>query len=323
MKIVFMGTPDFAVPTLRRLCESGLAPVAVYAQPPRRQGRGLKVCQPPVARVAEELGLTLRQPEVLQTQPERAYLEGLECDAIVTAAYGKIFRRRLLELPRLGCINVHPSLLPRYRGLSPINTAILRGEATTGVTVYRMARGVDAGPVLMQETADIRADDTCGSLSARLAVQGADLVCRTLRALEAGSLTPHEQDHDLASHAPRLRRSDGRLDWRRPALQIERMVRAFDPWPGTFSFYGDCRVKILRVRAVDDVHHAAPPGTLLQVGGDTPPLVAALPGSVALLRVQRENCKAQEASAFCCGQRAKPGARLRGHPTPAGDGPDA
>ena len=318
MKIVFMGTPEFAVPTLRQLCEIGSAPVAVYAQPARRKGRGLLVSQPPVAEVAEELGLPVRQPRVLQRPGERAFLKKLAPDLIITAAYGKIFRRRLLELPRLGCINLHPSLLPAYRGLSPINTAILRGDALTGVTVYRMTPGVDSGPILMQRTAPIERSDTCGTLSPRLAQLGAELVCEVVRALDAGQLAGQPQDENLASFAPRLEREDGRLDWRRPATQIEQIVRAYDPWPGTFTFLGARRVKILAVTALDNAPRPEPPGMLLSVGGKEPPIVAALPGAVALTRVQPENCKPQDGVAFCCGQRVSPGCRLT--PWPAANG---
>lgn len=318
MKIVFMGTPEFAAPALRQLCEQGLAPEVVYAQPARPKGRGLQLAQPPVALAAEELGLPLRQPRVLQCRQERAFLEGLAPDLIITAAYGKIFRPRLLALPRWGCINLHPSLLPAYRGLSPINMAILRGDPVTGVTVYRMTPGVDAGPILRQRTVAIEPGDTCGTLSPRLAREGGALICEVVRALAEDGLAERPQDEALASFAPRLEREDGRLDWRRPATHIEQIVRAYDPWPGTFTFLGPRRVKILAVRALDEAPSPAPPGTLLKVGGKGDPIVATLPGTVALTRVQPENCKPQDGIAFCCGQRAAVGCRLT--PWPSEDG---
>lgn len=320
MKIVFMGTPDFAAAVLRRLCEVGLEPAVVYAQPPRRQGRGLRVTQPPVARAAAELNLPLRQPEVLQRRAEMAFLEDLAADLIVTAAYGKIFRSRLLALPRLGCINLHPSLLPRYRGLSPIPWAILRGDPITGVTVYRMTRQVDAGPILLQQAVKVRPDDTGHSLGTRLAASGADLICEAIRGLRAGRLQDLRQDAELASFAPRLERCHGRLDWRLPAAQIERTVRAFDPWPGTFCYMNQSRVKILAVEAIDETSRRVAPGTILNPGGKRPPVVATLPGAVALLRVQCENSRSQDGTAFCCGQRVRPGARLRAWPSCPGGG---
>ncbi len=309
-----MGTPAFAVPTLRRLVQEGLRPAVVYAQPPRQAGRGLRRVQPPVAQTAQELGLELRQPEVLQGRREMAWLEALAPDLIITAAYGKIFRRRLLAMPRLGCINLHPSLLPRYRGLTPVAWSILRGDALTGVTIYRMDAGVDSGPILLQRAEPIEPDDTCGTLTARLAERGAVAVCEVVRDLRAGDLTPVSQDETQASHAPRLNREDGRLDWRLPATQVERLVRAFDPWPGTFCFLGCARVKVLSVRALDETPRDVAPGTLLRVGGKQPPIVAALPGAVELVRVQRENCKPQDGDAFCCGQRLQPGCRLKPWP---------
>jgi methionyl-tRNA formyltransferase len=319
VKIVFMGTPQFAVPVLRRLHAEKFRVAAVYTQPARKQGRGLRLVQPPAAQAAEELGLPLRQPKILQRRAEHAVLEKLAPDVIVTAAYGKIFRRRLLDLPRFGCINLHPSLLPRYRGLTPIPWAILRGEAVTGVTVYRMDEAVDAGPILGQRAVAIRPDDTGGSLGQRLAEHGVELVCSVLRGLQAGGLKAWPQDPELASYAPRLGRDDGRLDWRLPATQIARQVRALQPWPGTFSYWRGLRVKILEVAVVDETLRRVPPGTLLSRGGKQPPVVAALPGAVALRRVQCENARPQDGIAFCCGRRVTRGDRLRGHPVQPGE----
>jgi methionyl-tRNA formyltransferase len=319
MRIVFMGTPQFAVPTLMRLCDAGLAPVAVYTQPPRPVGRGLQLTQPPVAAQALAAGLALRQPEVLQSRAELEHLRALAPDVILTVAYGKIFRPRLLELPRCGCLNLHPSLLPRYRGLSPIQRAVLRGDRTTGVTLYRMTDEVDAGPILAQAEVAISPTENAESLAERLACLGADLVCRNLRAHVVGELVPHLQDPALASFAPRLERNDGLLDWRLPAHQIDRVVRALQPWPGTFTFCHTLRVKVREVAVVDEAPRRVPPGTLLAIGKGRPPLVATLPGAVELRAVQPENCRPQDGIAFCCGQRLKPGSRLTGAPL-AGDG---
>ena len=319
MRIVFMGTPEFAVPALARLCESGLTPVAVYSQPDRPSGRGLRLRRPPVAEEAGRRGLPLHQPERPQQPEEMARLEALAPDAIVTAAYGRIFGERLLALPRFGCLNLHPSLLPRYRGLSPVQRAILRGDPVTGVTLYRMVRDVDAGPVLAQRELAIGVRETAGELTMRLADLAADLLVDALPAIAAGRLSASEQDPELASYAPRLERDDGRLDWRLPAIQIERLVRALSPWPGAFTFCGAFRVKVLEVRAVDETARREPPGTVLRVGKGAPPLVAALPGAVEVLRVQAESCAAQSGDAFCCGRRLKAGDRLHACPScPAG-----
>lgn len=319
MKIVFMGTPEFAASTLNRLCDSGLAPVAVYTQPARPRGRGLKITQTAVGKVAQERKLELRQPSMLQSKSEIAYLRELAPDLIITVAFGRIFRKRLLTLPRLGCINLHPSLLPRYRGLAPVTWALLNGDAKTGVTIYRMVAGVDAGPILTQRIEPILADDTCASLTERLASIGADLMCETVRDLEAGHVNAYEQNHDLASFALRLEKSDGCIDWNRPALEIENLVRAYDPWPGTYSFFNGTRVKVLAVSAVDEIPRGVPPGTFLRVSGNRPPLVAAAPGAVALREVQCANCRPVAGEAFCCGQRVSTGDQLRPCPAEGAD----
>ncbi len=313
-----MGTPRFAVPTLTRLCDTGLVPVAVYTQPPRPVGRGLRVVPPPVAGEARLRGLPLRQPEVLQRRAELEHLADLRPDLILTVAYGKIFRRRLLEMPRYGCLNLHPSLLPQYRGLSPVQRAILRGDPETGVTLYRMVAAVDAGPILAQRVTAIEPGETAGVLAARLAQLGAALVVATLPELVKGRLKPRDQDPERASFAPRLCRTDGLLDWRLPARQVARVVRAFDPWPGTYTFCKNVRVKVLAVEVVDETPRDVAPGTLLEIGKGRPPLVATQPGAVALLRVQPASCQAQEGYAFCCGRRLSAGDRLTAHPTAPG-----
>lgn len=316
MKIVFMGTPEFAVPTLQRLCHQGLPPIAVFTQPSRPGGRGLRVVPPPVARAAEALGLPLRQPDRLQGGAALAELEAQAPDLILTAAYGRIFRRRLLALPRLGCYNLHPSLLPELRGLSPAPCAILRGDATTGVTLYRMVEAVDAGPIVAQEEVAIEPRETGGALLQRLGTLAAELASRALPALAAGGLIERPQDEARATFAPRLERRDGALDWRRPASQIDRVVRAFDPWPGTFTYLRRLRVKVLAVEPADEMPRSEPPGTLLLSPGNAPPLVVTLPGAVRLLQVQPEGGRAQEGAAFGRGQRLREGDRLTAAPAP-------
>ena len=312
LRIVFMGTPEFAVPALTALCEAGLAPLAVYTQPGRPSGRGLRITQPPVAREAERLGLALRQPEVLQQAGEMRFLRELAPDVILTAAFGKIFRARLLALPRFGCLNLHPSLLPRYRGLSPVQRAILRGDATTGVTLCRMVREVDAGPILARREVPVGEEETAGELTMRLAALAAEMACELLPRLAGGRVPEVEQDERLASYAPRLEREDGRMDWRLPAPQITRLVRAMSPWPGAFTFCAGTRVKVLQVQAVDARPRDEAPGTVIEIGRSGP-VVAALPGAVAILRVQAESCQAQGGDAFCCGRRLKRGDRLLSH----------
>lgn len=318
MRLVFMGTPPFAVPALARLCEADLRPLAVYTQPARPAGRGLQPLHPPVAQQAHVLGLPLRQPETLQTRAELAFLRELAPDVIVTAAYGKIFRRALLALPRRGCLNLHPSLLPLYRGLSPVQHAILRGDATTGATLYRMTEGVDAGPILAQAETPIGPEETGGQLTQRLALLSAELLVRHLPAWVAGEIEERPQEESRASFAPRLSRIDGLIDWRLPAGQIARLVRAFAAWPGTYTYCRATRVKVLDAVAIDETPRRVPPGTVLDLGHGLPPVVAALPGAVALRLVQPENCRPQDGPAFCCGQRLQAGHRLAGSPEAGG-----
>jgi methionyl-tRNA formyltransferase len=298
------------------LCAVGFAPSAVYTQPPRPVGRGLRLAQPPVAVKALELGLPLRQPETLQTRTEIAWLRDLAPDVILTAAYGKIFRATLLDLPRRGCLNLHPSLLPRYRGLSPVAAAILNGDRVTGVTLYRMSGEVDAGPIVAQAVTPIGPEEPGGNLTARLAVLAGELVVRHLRAWVEGEIVAQPQDEERASFAPRLERADGEIDWRLPAPQIVRLVRALSPWPGTYTYCRETRVKILDAAAVDETPRRVPPGTIVEIGRGLPPCVAALPGAVALRVVQPENCRPQDGASFCCGQRLQPGQRLTPTPRP-------
>ncbi len=309
-----MGTPEFAVPALRRLTEAGRVPVCVYTQPARRKGRGLAKAEPPVATEARRLGLDVRQPEILQTRSELAHIQSLRPDLIVTAAYGKIFRRRLLFLPRLGCINLHPSLLPRHRGLSPVQRAILEGDALTGVTVYRMTEGVDSGPIIAQRCEPVRPDDTGGSLMARLAGIGAEVLVEAVSALESGSASAVEQDENLATYAPRLEKHHGLIDWRLPAEHLWRMVRAFQPWPGTFTFHGSLRVKVLAVEPETASLRCGRPGEVLAIERDTF-VVASLPGSVRVLEVQPAGSRAQSGGAFARGRRLRPGDFLTGEPS--------
>ncbi len=318
-----MGTPEFAVPTLRRLCEQGLTPLAVYSQPSRPLGRGLHMTPPPVACEANARGIPLYQPEVLQCAAELERLRELAPDLIVTVAYGKIFRRRLLALPRLGCLNLHPSLLPRYRGLAPIPWAILRGDAATGVTLYQMTSELDAGPIVAQEVVAIEPHETAAELSRRLSDVGAALTCSGVRAWLGGARNPEPQDAHSASYAPRLERQDGLIDWRLPANQLVRLVRALDPWPGAFTYCRQTRLKVLAISALDERARRMPPGTILQRGGCEPPVVATLPGAVALLRVQPENCRPQDGTAFCCGARLRIGDRLLPRPSERGNPGDA
>ena len=245
MRLVFLGSPGFAVPTLEALA-TAYSVVGVVTQPDRPAGRGRTLASPPVKQAALRLGLPVLQPPRLRAPEATGALAEMHPDLIVVAAYGQILRAEVLELPSHGCINVHASLLPRWRGASPVPAAIRAGDPETGVTIMRMDAGMDTGPVLAQQALPLAPSDTGGSLSARLARLGASLLLETLPTYLAGTLDPVPQDEGQATYAPLLRKEDGRLDFSCPAVELERQVRAYDPWPGSFLEWDGQRLALLR-----------------------------------------------------------------------------
>ncbi len=315
MRIVFFGTPEFAVPTLAALVEAGEAPLLVISQPARPVGRGRKLRDPPVAAWAREHGLAVEQPEKVRGKAFLGGIRALEPDVAVVVAFGQIFRRRLLELPRLGCVNLHASLLPRYRGAAPIQAAIVAGETVTGVTTMVMERGLDSGPMLFQEEVAVGPEESTPELAARLAEVGAELMVRTLRRFAAGDIEPQPQNHELATVAPMIKKSDGIVDWRRPAGEIFNRLRAYTPWPGLVSELRGKPVKILRGRSAAPGEAVAPgvapePGAILgRAGGRM--LVAAGDGTMfALERLQLPGKKPVSAVDFMNGARIESGERF-------------
>lgn len=303
MRMVFCGTPESAVPSLDAL--AARAPeweiAAVMTQPDRPAGRGRLPTPSPVRRAAEALGLSVLTPE--KPKLVRGELEEIAPDVIAVVAYGHIFRRWLLELPRLGCVNVHFSLLPRHRGVAPVTWAILEGDAETGVTTMRMDRGVDTGAALLTARTPIRGDDTTATLTARLADLGAPLLVRTLEELAAGTLAPTPQPEAGATYAPALSKEDGRIDWTASAAAIERRVRALSPWPGAFTGW---RGRRLKVHAATPVGADAPaPGELRATEGR--PVVGTGNGALELTSVQPEGKPRMEGEAWVRGARPQPG----------------
>ena len=292
-----MGTPDFAVPALHALHSAGHAIVAVYCRPPKPAGRGQAIRPSPVQVAAEALGLAVRRPARLRGDPaEQAAFAALDLDAAVVAAYGLILPPAMLAAPRRGCLNIHASLLPRWRGAAPIQAAILAGDGETGITIMRMDAGLDTGPILLRAVVPIDAATTGGALHGALAALGGPLVLRALA--DAPSAQP--QPVTGVTYAPRLTRADARLDWADAASALDRRVRAFDPWPGTHALLGGQPLKVLAAAVVDS---SGVPGTVL----DERLTVACGTGALRLLRVQLPGRAAQEAAAF-----------LRGRPVPAG-----
>jgi len=297
-RIVFMGSPEFALPTLQVLIER-YDVVGVYTQPDRPAGRGQSLTPPPVKRFAQARGLPIFQPRTLRDPTVQAQLAALKPEVIVVAAYGLLLPKSVLDLPPHGCINVHASLLPKYRGAAPIPAAILNGESETGITLMRLDEGLDTGPTLAQARLPIAPDDTTGSLTTRLAELGARLVAETLPRWLAGEITPQLQDENQATFAPRLNKPDGRLDWSRPAIELDRRVRAFSPWPGTFTTW---KGKLLRVLSVQITEHTSQgaAGAVVQDGQDIG--VVTGDGVLRLVVVQLEGKRAMSAVDFVRGQ---------------------
>lgn len=315
MKTIFFGTPDFAVPVLRAMVEAGYAPSAVITRPARPVGRGHKLRDPPVAVFAAEHGLNVLQPEKVNRVSFRRDLKAISPDVAVVVAFGQIFKRRLLALPRHGCLNLHASLLPHYRGAAPIQAAIAAGETTTGVTTMIMDEGLDTGPMLLQETLDIGPRETTPELAERLAERGAELMLETLRRLERGELTPRDQPRAGASYAPQLTKADAAVDWRLAAIEIHNRLRAYTPWPGQLADWQGKRVKLISVSPLDESAEG-PPGTVLDLRRMAPeseivlPVVCGGGTLLALHRVQLAGKKPVAATDFANGQRLRPGDRF-------------
>jgi methionyl-tRNA formyltransferase len=281
LRIVYMGTPDFAVGPLAALIEAGHEVACVYSQPPRPSGRGQKVQLSPVHAFAEARGIEVRTPRRLRAAEDQEAFAELQADVAVVAAYGLILPKPVLDAPRHGCINIHASLLPRWRGAAPIQHAILAGDAETGVTVMQMDEGLDTGAMLLSEAVPITAQTTASTLHDALAALGSRLIADTLARLAAGSLTATPQPTAGVTYAAKLSRDDGRLDWRHPSVNLERQVRALTPWPGTWFLHGDT---VLKVSAAELAPQAdGPPGTVL----DDRLTIACGTGAFRPTRIQR------------------------------------
>ncbi|MGA2515934.1 MAG: methionyl-tRNA formyltransferase [Thermodesulfobacteriota bacterium] len=266
-RIVFFGTPSFAIPTLEGLLRGPDKVVGVVTQPDRERGRGRKVVFPPVKELALQHGLNPLQPEKAKDEAFQRALKGLQPDLCVVVAYGQILPESLLKMPKYGAVNVHASLLPMYRGAAPIAWAILKGEKVTGVTTMVMDEGMDTGDILLQAEVPIGAEDTCQALQDRLAALGARLLIETLEKMKVGNIRPIPQDHSKATYAPPLKKEDGHIDWEKEAEEIDRQVRAFNPWPGAFTRWDDRLVRVYK-GAVREKALTGKTGTVVWVGSD-------------------------------------------------------
>ncbi|HKW26543.1 MAG TPA: methionyl-tRNA formyltransferase [Terriglobales bacterium] len=307
MKLVFCGTPRFAVPTLEKLVSGGFEVRLVVTQPDKPRGRGLELAPSAVKSRALELGLPVVQPDKIKNNEEfQAQLAALQPDAIVVVGYGRIIPQWMIDLPRLGNINLHASLLPKYRGAAPIQWAIAMGETVTGVTTMRIDAGLDTGDILLQKEIPIAPEDTAETLAPRLAAIGADLMVETLPRLAAGTIQPRPQDHGRATLAPILKREDGLIDFQRPAPEIVNRLRGFQPWPGAFTSF---RGKQLHVWAAKPAGATLAPGEI-KVEGDHLLVGCGASTALELLEVQLEGKKRMAARDFVHGYQPKPGEKL-------------
>lgn len=308
MRIVFMGTPEFAVPSLERLVTSRDQVCGVYTQPDRLFGRGQHPVAPPLKRAAHDLGLPSYQPLSLKDKATVDELAALRPDVIVVAAYGQLLPRAVLDIPRFGSINLHPSLLPRYRGPAPMAAAILNGEQFTGVSVMLMTACLDSGPVLSQAQVAIANSDTAATLSGKLSRVGALMLEEVLGSWSRGEITLRPQDESRATYSRAITKEDGEISWQMPALELWRRVRAYQPWPGSFTYLGGKRLNIIEAALSEEVVSAEAGQVVLLSGGTLG--VQTGGGVLAVLRVQLEGKRVMYSTDFLRGQRHLVGTRL-------------
>jgi methionyl-tRNA formyltransferase len=300
-----MGTPDFAVPALQALIQNGYDVPLVVTQPDRPKGRGRKPVAPPLKKKALQLGLNVLQPSTLRDEKFRDRIGKLQPDFLVVVAFGHIISENILQLPRLGTINLHASLLPKYRGPAPIQWAIISGESESGITTMLMDKGIDTGDILLSQKEPILPEDTAATLHDRLSVCGADLLIKTLRAYASENIKPIPQDHDKATYAPLLKKQDGHIRWQKSADELDALIRGMTPWPGAYTFHHKNRLKILKAAPMSE-HSGKPPGTILKTFPDEL-WVATAKGALSIVEIQGPSGKRLPIADF-----------LRGYQLPAG-----
>ena len=304
-----MGTPEFAVPSLKALHESHHQIALVVTQPDRPKGRGRTVIPPPIKTMASNLNLPIIQPKSLKTKEFEDLVAGLKPDFITVVAFGQILTENILSYPRLGTINVHASLLPKYRGPAPINWAIINGERETGVTTMLMEKELDTGDILLTEKEPITTQDTALDLYDRLSAIGANLLVKTIEAFANDSIHPAPQDHSKATYAPMLNKNDGQLDWEKPAKTLELLIRGMTPWPGTFTFHENNRLKIFKAKPVIK-NFPESPGTVLDSFPDEL-VIATGKGALSILEIQGPSGKRLATKDFLHGYKLQPGEILK------------
>ena len=300
LRLIFMGTPEFAVPSLKALVESPHQVVAAYTRPPRKSGRGMKESKSLVHRFAEDHGIPVLTPENFKDKKDLETFKALGAEVAVVAAYGLILPEAILTAPSKGCLNIHASLLPKFRGAAPIQRAIEAGETVSGNTIMKIEKGMDAGAIIIQEEFTLKPDETAGSLHDRLSDQAADMIVPALEGYVAGKLVPKPQDEIKATYAPKIKKSESRINWNTPALEIDRKVRAFCPYPGAWFQHQGRRIRILKGHAVKQ---KGAPGEVL----DKSLTVACKTRAYRIERVQRAGKKPMTAAEFLRGQPIAPG----------------
>lgn len=307
MRIVFMGTPEFAVPSLEMLIKEGYNIVGVITQTDKPKGRGERLCCPPVKEVALKNNLNVLQPDSVKTQEFLEQLKTLKPDVMITVAYGKILPQQVLDIPVYGTVNVHASLLPLLRGAAPIHHALINGFTVTGITTMMTDRGMDTGDILLSEEIPVHDRMNVGELHDILAELGAKVLKETLEKLNEGTLKRIPQDHSKATYAPMVDKETGRIDWNKPAIDIHNRIRGVTPWPGAYTFYEGKRMKLIQSYYTDRITDAEP-GTLLEVTKDYIE-IAANPGTVMIYEIQFENCRCMPIGV--CGHNLEKGIVLK------------
>ena len=299
-RLIFMGTPDFSLPTLKALIRHGHHIPAVVTQPDRPKGRGKKMTPPPVKMLAVEQGIEVLQPERASEASFCEQIESMEPDLIIVVAFGQILKKRLLAIPEWGVINIHASLLPRYRGAAPIQWAILNGDARTGLTVMRMDEGLDTGPILFQDPVSILDDETAGDLHDRLAHRSGDLIIKALNRMSEGDVKEMPQDNAAATYAPKIEKSMCVVDWKKPAGKVSALIRALDPMPGAFTTRQGKNIKLFSSRVIDTGRPEVIPGRVVGMGGDGL-IVESGQGAVEIGKMQYPGKKRLSAKDFLLG----------------------
>ncbi|MDE6686222.1 MAG: methionyl-tRNA formyltransferase [Lachnospiraceae bacterium] len=308
MDIVYMGTPDFAVPALEKLIEAGHKIVAVVTQPDRQRGRGKEVLYSPVKECALKYGIPVFQPAKIKAPEAVEQLRSYHADIFVAAAFGQILSKEILEMPRYGCVNIHASLLPKYRGAAPIQWAVINGEDKTGVTIMQMDEGLDTGDILTQREVLIAQEETGESLFEKLSILGAELLVETLDGIWRGDVVKRKQDASLSTYARMLKKEDGRIDWSRSSKQIEQQIRGMNSWPSAYTMWNGKTLKIWKAHWNQSVHAHAP-GTILDVERESVS-IACGEGVIRIMELQLEGKKRMAVKDFLLGYHMEEGSRL-------------